>query len=133
MSSPGPRRNPAIWQTAATGYPDRSRGTLGASNKTEPFKADGMITSLHAILDGTPTGTPRVYASNDWVPGQTNKWNGTWEDISSRLSPAMAAAAGAPTSYLIDLQGQRALAYYFDYTFSAGAGEARAVWIQPSS
>jgi hypothetical protein len=119
----------AVWQTAATGYPDRSRGDLGVSNKTEPFSANYARSSIHVVLTGTPTGTPRVYASNDWNPDdRTDKWNGTWEDCSSRLTPAMAAPAGAGTSYLIGLDGLPFKAFYFDYTRSAGAGDARAKW-----
>lgn len=117
----------ATWQTYHATSLDR--GDLGASNKTEPFEAHGAPTSVHAILEGTPTGTVKLFASADWKSGQTDKWNGTWEDITARVSPAIVNPAGAGASYLVDLQGIRAKAYYFDYARAGGAGTARATWI----
>jgi hypothetical protein len=125
----GQTSRPAVWQTAATGFPDRSRGTLGASNKTEPYHAGYSKSSVHVIGTGTPTGAPKLFASNDCDPNNvSDKWNGTWEDVSSKLNPTMTAPAGAGFSYLIGLDGLPFRSFYWDYTRSAGTGEVRATW-----
>lgn len=114
------------WSVAAAG--DGKTGDLAASTKTEPFIADCADGSVHVILAGTPTGTPKLFASNDHDPGNlSDRWNGEWEDVSSLLDPAMAAPSGAAIRYLIALP-IKARAFYWDYTRSAGAGSARATW-----
>lgn len=130
--SAGTRETIALWLTAAAGYPERRRGSLGASNKTEPYEAGGALAVLHAVLTGTLTGVVKIFASNDWVKNHpTDKWNGQWEDITARVSPAIVNPAGAAASYLVDLQGIRAKAYYFDVAYTSGAGEGRVTWISP--
>lgn len=123
---------PAIWNVAVSpASPEIGpQGDLGASNKTEPWVTEYARGSLHVVGTGTPTGTPKLFASNDHDPNKraTDKWNGTWEDVSSKLSPAMTAPAGAGFSYLIGLDGLPFRSFYFDYTRSAGAGAVRAVW-----
>lgn len=117
----------ANWSVAEPG--DGKTGDLDVSTKTEPFVADVAKCSVHVIGTGTPTGTPKLFASNDYDPGITSdKWNGTWEDVSSKLSPTMTAPAGAGFSYLIGLDGLPFRAFYWDYTRSAGAGSVRATW-----
>lgn len=121
----------ARWNTPLNSS-DPKIGGLGASNKTYPFFADGCDGSCHLILAGDPTVTIVVYASDDHDPAdQNDKWNGTWENVNSKLDTAIVNPAGAGASYLIEFPVY-AQHYYIDIAYTAGAATntARATWVK---
>lgn len=122
----------SVWSVNTDATAPRFPGTtadLGSSTKTRPFLAECALTSVHVTFEGAPVGTPAVFASDDHDPeDMSDPWNGKWEDIAALLPVALAAAAGAPISWLIDLSGIRARAFYFGYTRSSGTGTGRAKW-----
>lgn len=114
----------ARWLVPAAGSDDKTIGSTAVSNKTYPLAAEAEKCSLHVVGGAGFTGTPKLFASNDYDPQQSSvdPHNGTWEDVSAKLVAPMTAPTGSAFSYLMALDGLPFRHFYFDLTYSSGAG-----------
>lgn len=89
---------------------------LGASGQTAPLGGLGVNTISHQLVwTGTPTGTFKVQASNNYnVPNVT----ATWNDV-----PSASIAGGGAAGSQIFSNGQATETYYrIDYARTSGSG-----------